>query len=398
MPQTREAVDTIKGYYYQFDYFILKLLEEDNKEASICIEGIEDIDIENMDLKMAIQCKYYAKTEYQHSILKKPIRLMLEHYISNRKSNLKYYIYGYYKSGQNKLPNNIDVNFLKEKFLTYTENGKKHKAFEKFKISDRELQEFLLSLSVDINAMSYEEQEKTILTKMKKIFNCDDDLANYYYSDALSIVKELSTKSNMNDRKITPNQFLERIKEKKDKVFNSLFIYKKGIEQYCKFIKKEYFSPFNISPYERFFLIECDELVSDVEIKSLIYEVSKKWGNISQRNDKPYCPYILLYNINEDRLKKIKKAMQLEEHIFTDGYDFKDADFCINSILKQANYKNGIEFKIINNINELSEIIKKMDKTKEIYQFYKGHLFYKNDKEQHRKIKITRTEDIINMI
>lgn len=30
MPQTREAVDTIKGYYYQFDYFILKLLDEDN--------------------------------------------------------------------------------------------------------------------------------------------------------------------------------------------------------------------------------------------------------------------------------------------------------------------------------------------------------------------------------
>ncbi len=182
MPQTREAVDTVKGYYYQFDYFILKLLDEDNKEALICIEGVEDIDIENVDLKKAIQCKYYAKTEYQHSILKKPIRIMLEHYISNRKSNLKYYIYGYYKSGQNKLPNNIDVNFFKEKFLTYTENGKNHKVFEELKISDSELQEFLLSLTIDINAMSYEEQEKTILTKMKKIFNCDDNLANYSYN------------------------------------------------------------------------------------------------------------------------------------------------------------------------------------------------------------------------
>lgn len=214
----------------------------------------------------------------------------------------------------------------------------------------------------------------------------------------MSIVKELSTKSNINDRKINLNQFLKRIKDTKDKVFNSLFIYKKGIEQYCEFIKKEYFSPFNISPYERIFLIECDEIISDVEIKSLIYEISKKWGNISQRNDKPYCPYILLYNINENRLKKIKTAMQLEGHIFSDGYNFKDADFYINSILKQANYKNRIEFKIINNINELSEIIKNIDKTKEIYQFYREHLFCKNDKEQHRTIKITRTEDIINMI
>lgn len=398
MPQTREAIDTIRGYYYQFDYFILKLLEENNQQSSIYIEGIEDIDIEKIESKVAIQCKYYAKTEYQHSILKRPIILMLKHYNKNKDLNLKYCIYGHYKSGQEKLPSIIDINFLKSNFLTYTEKGKKHKIFEELKISDSELQDFLVSLNININAISYEEQENKIMIKLKQIFNCDDVLAYYYYSSALSIVKELSTKSNINKRKIKPSEFVRRIKETKDVMFNSLFIYKQGIEKYCKFIKKTYFSSFNISPYERFFLIECDDLVSDIEIRTIIYEISKKWGNTSKRNDRPYCPYILLYNIAENRLKRIKQVIQEEQHIFSDGYDFKDADFCINSILKQANYKNGIEFKIINNVNELREIIKKIGKTKEIYQFYKEHLFYTNDKEQHRKIKITRTQDIINMI
>ena len=68
MPQNREAIDTIKGYYYQFDYFILKLLEEKNKDVYIYLEGIEDIDIENIDSRIAVQCKYYDKTEYRHSV------------------------------------------------------------------------------------------------------------------------------------------------------------------------------------------------------------------------------------------------------------------------------------------------------------------------------------------
>lgn len=398
MPQTRDAIDTIKGYYYQFDYFILRLLEEKNQNASICIEGIEDIDIENIDEKTAVQCKYYAKTEYQHSILKPAIILMLQHYCKNKHTQLKYCIYGHYKSGQEKLPNKISVEFLKKIFLTYTTKGNKHEVFKELGVEDKDLEDFLLSLNININAISYEEQMNRIITKFKEIYRCNDDLAYYYYSNALLIVRELSVKNDINGRKITPNKFLKTVKEKRECVFNSLFIYKRGIEEYSKFIRKTYFSSFNISPYERIFLIECDRLINDIEIKDIIYEISKKWGNISKRNDKPYCPYIFLYNISSDRLKNIKKMFQNDKHTFVDGYDFKDADFNINSILRQANYINGIEFKIINSIEELKEIIRISDKSKEIYQFYLKDTFYTNEKDKHIKIIIDKTENIKNMI
>lgn len=52
----REAIDTITGYFYQFDKTILELLSLENDLESICIEGIEDIDVIGADSTSAVQC------------------------------------------------------------------------------------------------------------------------------------------------------------------------------------------------------------------------------------------------------------------------------------------------------------------------------------------------------
>ena len=44
MARTREATATIKGYYYQFDLFILELLQLPSDDDRVCLEGIEDVD------------------------------------------------------------------------------------------------------------------------------------------------------------------------------------------------------------------------------------------------------------------------------------------------------------------------------------------------------------------
>ena len=96
MAKERSAIATIKGYYYQFDYFILQLLKCNNETDSICIEGIEDVDLKTVDESTAIQCKYYAGTEYNHSVIAQPLRYMLDHYLSKANNGIKYKIYGYY--------------------------------------------------------------------------------------------------------------------------------------------------------------------------------------------------------------------------------------------------------------------------------------------------------------
>jgi len=67
----RSATDTIKGYFYQFDYSIEQLLSLSNDTDEITVEGIEDIDIESSTESTAVQCKYYSKSEYNHSVISK---------------------------------------------------------------------------------------------------------------------------------------------------------------------------------------------------------------------------------------------------------------------------------------------------------------------------------------
>ncbi|WP_333651653.1 hypothetical protein [Lacrimispora sp.] len=73
----RSAVNTLKGYFYQFDFTILQLLKLEHITDKIMVEGIEDVDISSADSKIAIQCKYYESTEYNHSEISEVIKYLL---------------------------------------------------------------------------------------------------------------------------------------------------------------------------------------------------------------------------------------------------------------------------------------------------------------------------------
>ena len=100
----------------------------------VTIEGIEDVDITTIDNKLAIQCKYYEGTEYNHSEISEAIKFLLMDFAERKNSGskkIKYMLYGYYSNGQEKLPDVIDVSFLKSKFLTHK---RKEKNTDKFVI------------------------------------------------------------------------------------------------------------------------------------------------------------------------------------------------------------------------------------------------------------------------
>jgi hypothetical protein len=396
LPRSRAAIPTIKGYFYQFDYFILKLLETPNDSDIVCIEGIEDIDINTTNETIAIQCKYYEGTEYNHSLLCKPIKLMLEHYANKLKNGEcinRYAIYGHYSSGQHKLSNNLDIQFFKEHFFTYSG----HKIHEELKLDDNELLFFIQNLSIRINAPSYEEQENKIIDKLKQFFSCYDYEANYYYNNALYEVKRLSTMKDENARKITKGEFITLI-NKKDILFNIWFMKKKGNDKYCKLIKKQFFTKYNIFSCERFFLLECDALISDVELKSILQVISKKWSKLSKREPNSFCPYVYIHNIPADRLIRIKKLLQSDGFCFLDGYDFKGSDFSVNSICKKATCQNGIKLKIIDEKEQINNILSFLSITREIYQFFKDEPFYENMEHKHIRLFIEETNYINSII
>lgn len=400
----RTAIDTIKGYFYQFDYGIVKLLELSQDNDTIIVEGIEDVDIKTATEETAIQCKYYAKTEYNHSVIAKPIKLMLNHYKevkSGIKKRINYKLYGYFHSGHAKLTLPINSTFLKDHFLTYKEkNIKRHHHLE-LNLTDADLDDFISLLEIDISASEYQSQISKISTLLISHFGCTGfEAENFFYNNALKLIKDIAVESNIAKRKISKSEFLKRINYKRV-LFNEWFITYKGEAKLFTELRAEYFTGLNTSPFERFFIIELSPTnYVRAELKDLILTISKKWSKLSKREPHPFCPYIYLHNIVPEELIDLKKELFLEDFIFIDGFDFSGSEFCPKSISKQANISNSIKLKILNKLEHIDLTIKEISKTKEIYQFYNSSSFfdttYPNVKQTH--IQFSKLTDIKKII
>lgn len=400
----RTAIDTIKGYFYQFDHTILQLLELKNDCDSIVVEGVEDIDLTSATEETAIQCKYYAKTEYNHSVIAKPIRLMLDHYkaasIANKK-HIRYKLYGYFHSGQTKLSLPINSTFLKENYLTYTENKVKRYHHTEIGLSQAELDEFLCLLTIDIMALEYQAQLARITTLIKAQFTCDDfEALHFFYNNSLKVIKDIAVEDDLAKRRLSKGDFFRKINFRKV-LFNEWFLKYKGQNRFFSDLRSQYFTSLNISPFERFFIIEVSAIdYSRSELKDLLFEISKKWSKLSQREPTPFCPYVYLHNVLPNELIALKVELQSEGFAFIDGHDFEGASFNPKSLSRTIKASNPVKLKILNSIDNLDPTINEISKTKEIYQFYITNTFfdtrYANVKQV--SIQVNKLTDIKNII
>lgn len=400
MSNDRTATDTIRGYYYQFDYSILQILSTQNDSETVTIEGIEDVDLHNDDELTAIQCKYYEHTSYSHSVVGKAIRLMLKHFHANTgKRDVTWYkLFGHYKNGQEKLVLPITVDFLKKSILTYTENKQSHILYKELSLSDAELTTFIDHLYIDIYAPSFTEQEQKTIVKLQEIFHCSKyDAEYFYYNNALRLIRKLATEPQINNRKITKRAFISEINTKAG-LFDSWFLEYKGINQYCNETREYYFTQANISPYDRFFLIECGSTLALQKVKSIVLKVSENWSRLSAREPKKFCPYIYLHGLTPESIIDIKQLLQDDGIIFTDGYDFCGSKFNVKSITRSAASTNPIKLRFISELDQIDQILSELTNTRIIYEFYLTRPFYNTSAGEIHFIPITSTEDVSKMI
>lgn len=402
---TRSATDTIKGYFYQFDCTILKLLEFSEDTDSVVVENIEDIDIKTATEEVAIQCKYYEGTDYNHSAISKPIRLMLNHFKEvkeDEKPAVSYYLYGHFKSGQDKLPAPIeDIEFLKEHFLSYKKDKIQRQHHVNLNLSDEDLSEFLSKLQININAHNFDDQLKKIGELLKNQFSCKEfEADHFYYNSALKCIKDIAIQKDVANRKITKRDFINKINTK-NLLFNEWFIQIKGEKAYFRKLRDEYFGNLNtaLSPY-RFFLIEINtDGYQRQEVKSLLELLARKYSKIKME-PKPYCPYVYLHNISDDELAEIKRDFMANDFLIKDGFDFIGADFDKNSLLKPPSENHPIKIKFINKIEYLNELLHGINRKTDIYQFYfKNEIFAIDDSSiKQAKIQINNINHIKEII
>ena len=275
MSKPRSATNTIKGYFYQFDKSILEILEQSDETNIVTIEGVEDIDIEKDDEIQFFQCKYYEKTDFNNSIIKEPIQLMFRHYLKNRTEardkNFIYRLYGFYKKGHEKLLQ-LTQETLKTYFLefdnyevidesgnsNYEIRNKSGKVIFNEVVQEDDIEDFNNRLFVDIEADSYENQNKKIKSKIQNYLgNHSIEDVELIYFNALKIIKDLACEDAIEKRQISQKEFWDRIKTKNyyfEKWMSELLEW----EHYKKIIHKKYFPRVsNLSPAHRFFLLDC---------------------------------------------------------------------------------------------------------------------------------------------
>ncbi len=399
----RSAIDTIRGFLYQFDFTIVSLLKFSSGIDSLLVEGVEDVDIKTATEITAIQCKYYAKTEYNHSVIAEPIRLMLNHFKEvkdGNKTELNYKLRGYYSSGQSKLTLPLTPQYLKDNFLTYTRTEKiggvstkvKHKHHDDLSLNDSDLTKFIDLLEIDINAKEFEQQYIEIIQLLRTEFRCSEFTAeNYYYNSSLRVIRELSKNSNIANRNISKDEFIRRIDNSKI-LFNEWFLEKKGEKLHFSNLRKEYFGNINVLHKERFFLLDLRTgIYSRSDTKDILNLIIKKYTKIiSQPN--PFCPYVYLHGIPDSELIEIKNDLIAEGTTICDGFDFEGSTFNSSSILIKPNISHQIKIKFINDISYLNQTLLQVGRKGEIYQFYQSDVFFNHNNPSIKEVKIQINE------
>ncbi|GLC31153.1 ATP-binding protein [Clostridium omnivorum] len=379
MSSKRSAEATIAGYLYQFDKCIIEILKQPNDNTKVTIEGIEDIDIEEEKLNpKSIQVKYYEGSEYNNSIISEAVRYLFFNYIDYLNGNGKrreYYLYGHYNSGTEKLQ--VDVNYIiqdnngrkaidivKDSFLTYNPSKGDIRKFyleeniqyidedgviKKRCILDKELDDFISLLRININAKSIDDQyEELLLSLEDKIDNCKsrEDAEKYYYNNALkiifklaqdkdeaSITKELQIKD-LNDKKQSIIGKIKRKKEKNDDtLLNEINLLEEELEVLIKEIdgiQKEV-NKLNIEKRT----ITKKEFLKKIDQKTVLFN---KWyaANLGKMKYNEYVKDILYRrkSLNNSKSKFLILGKEFENSLVSD--ENTSIDEFINLVIEDS--------------------------------------------------------------
>lgn len=377
----RSAHATIKGYFYQFDHTIVSILNASTPQSRIVVEGIEDIDLDDGNYSALVQCKYYEGTTYNHSVIKDAVIQMLRHYSTAgcpMDQGFNYRVYGHYKAGQEKLPADFDLEFLKRNFLTYRRESVAHEVHTELGIDDTQLANFRSQLDIDLYAPSYDDQQSDVIRLLvSQIPGCNaDDAKVFYYPNAINVIQSLAIQADVNARKITKARFVKEV-NRKEVVFSLWLREKFGNDYHAKLIKKKFFkfASTKIPKASRVFIIDVTGEFSVPDFTGLLVKIGTTFSHVEHtrtpQSDR-FCPYILIRGLSEDDLVSLKVNLFKQGVNFNDGYPFKGSDFCPDHLVTEPSKENRIRLKFIPAVDHLAPIISKIKgSVVEIFDFYK---------------------------
>lgn len=378
---SREASATIRGYIYQFDATIRKILASD--AGDLCtVEDVEDFDIHASDLSSYFQCKYYAAQKLTASVLRDAILPMLRNYVGlnlNERSNKRYFLYGHFKESSYA---NSDITSETLKTILVrkekSQDESDEKSFRNINVQDEigatddDLEGFVLQFSLEL-CSEYEEHKKTVVGELGSTLSVSQfEAESYIYPSALTLISTLACKKTVENRTISKEAFLQKVQPNRA-LYCLWSLREKSQRAYCREIRSRFFSKVNIEPEARFFILEFPEGTLETNIRQTLLVIRKKWSSHMARR-KPdrdrYAPYIFLRKTPPEQLANIKKTLHQEGCVFLDGYPFQESDFSVASISQQQTYQNKISLRFLNSEDDLRSCLAALEQPRSIYQFF----------------------------
>ena len=381
MTANRSANATLKGYFYQFDHTIVQLLTATDDNASVIVEGIEDIDLIDGTASTLIQCKYYEGTKYNHSVIKDAVIAMFRHFHGNLSivaQTQKYRIYGHYESGHGKLPNPIALTFLKSSFLTYVSDNIPHEVHSELSATDAQLQIFLGLLEINVQADDYETQQNRIEKLLiAKIPGCNaDDVQAFYYPLAINAIQKLAICKTVFERTITKTLFFSII-NKKDAVLSSWLSRKFGADYYARSIKRKYFFPniIKIPKAARIFIFDFSIDFDLAGVTELLRKVGTRYSHVEHLRTPAadrFCPYIFVIGVTDAQLIELKQNLINSGIAIADGHAFNGSTFSPNQLVAPPTKDTLTKLKFVASTDQVNSVIAHVTNMPAVvFEFYK---------------------------
>lgn len=379
----RSANESIKGYSYQFDRTVVEILECNDPDVEFVVEGVEDVDVLQVDLSTFVQCKYYEGTDYNHSVIKPAVIAMLRHFHALRPPEaalVRYKLYGHFKSGQEKLAPDFSLGFFKKHFLSYKKDKVTHNVHDELELTDDQLQLFQQSLDIDLNARTYDDQRAHITTKLlvEQIPSCAsmNDAELFFYPSAATAVQSLAIQSDISKRQISKAEFIKEI-SKKDVVFNHWLRASFDSDKYAKVVKKNHFSSGLQTPKAvRVFALEVPPAFDLGEMSELLTKLAKTFSHkerVRTPDTDRFCPYVLLRKVSEDNLIAIKERLYSEGLMFDDGHPFRGSKLSLQQLARFPTKENLYQLKFLSLETEIPDVFNLIEgASKKVYDFYIG--------------------------
>lgn len=302
-----------------------------------------------------IQCKYHeAQEDYCKSIIEKPIIQMLNHWCSaNQDASINYKLYCYFPNEEKRKES------LSEESIKYFLNKNTPDKLEKLKdgirkhvetFGNNSIIEFISRLTIEFS-MSFAQLKDSNIDRLKQLNFKEDIITEVVHPNALFIIHELAIKNNVEDRKISVKEFLQKLKSL-DKVL--LWKYSKFLNNYRQILtrKRKYLHDnLNINLRRRCFVFDVDSFENFEN--SIIIFIKEYLDKFQYKNSKLHIsneniPIFIIAN-NFESFKTVYKGLRNKNINSNIGFTFDLEDWSEKEFFKDAviNIKQGaIDFKI----------------------------------------------------